>query len=104
MIKKEGSVNFWVDPEKNKKAFTEGTNYNWIDFKLNEENVSIFSEGKTLQAIMNYKTDRELMVFTYLVDFDLSKKHMITLTWSSDNLILYFDGKEEYKVSIKDLS
>lgn len=36
MIRKPGTVNFWVDPKKNPGAFTDGVNIRWIDFKLSE--------------------------------------------------------------------
>lgn len=102
MIKDEGTVNFWVDPKKNPNAFTEGTKYRWINFELKGERVDIVSEGKMLKATMNQDTDKELMIFSHLVDLDLSKKHMISLTWSPDYLTLYFDGNQEYQLPVED--
>jgi len=102
MIEKEGTVSFWIKPEKNPNAFTEGNNFRWIEFNLHGEHVAIVSEGKTLQAIMNHGTDKELMIFSHLINLDLSKKHMIALTWSPDYLTLYLDGKQEHQISVKD--
>lgn len=102
MIKNKGTVCFWVEPDKNPNAFTEGTNYRWTNFELHGERVEIVSEGETLKAIMNQDTDKELMIFSCLISLDLSKKHMISLTWSPDYLTLYFDGEQEYQISVKD--
>jgi len=100
MIRKPGTVNFWVDPQKNPGAFTDGVNIRWIDFKLHGENCIVTSEGKIICAIMNPDTPREIKIFSQPMDLDLKNRHMITVTWSEEALTLYVDGQEECQIQL----
>jgi hypothetical protein len=51
---------------------------------------------------MNEGTDKELMIFSLIVNIDLSKRHMVTFTWSQDYLTLYYDGDKEHEIPISD--
>lgn len=99
IIETPGTVNFWIDPIINPFAFKDDTFVKWIDCKINNEKVSIYSEGKTLTAVMNMGASRELQIFSYIVDFDLTKRHMITLTWSSESIKLYYDAVLQHELN-----
>lgn len=103
LIKKPGTFTGWIDPKKNPFAFKEGSNVKWIEFVLNGEHAVIISEGKTLSVIMNHNTDRQLLVFQTSIDFDLSTKHQIGVTWSVESISLYFDGQLQQEISAEDL-
>lgn len=87
-----GTVTFWVDPAKNPGAFSEGTNYKWGVFKVNEEECTVVSEGNTLLATLNQGTESEIMIFSTEVDADPNSHHMIAVTWSDEEMNLYFDA------------
>lgn len=103
MIRKPGTVNFWVDPQKNPGAFTDGVNYRWVEFQLHGEHCIVISEGKIIRATMNPDTPREVEIFSRPMDLDQKNRHMLTVTWSEDVLTLYVDGQEEYQVQMDDL-
>lgn len=98
-----GTVAFWVDPAMNPGAFTDGADYTWGVFTLKNEECTVLSEGRFLSAYMNRGTQREAMVFGETVEADPSAKHMIAITWNSEELNLYFDGESLQKVKIADL-
>lgn len=89
IINKEGSAGFWVDPSKNPQAFKDGNSVSWINFELEGEKCEIVSEGKTLSAIFNPKTEREFMICQALIDFNPTQRHMFSITWSPTKIILY---------------
>ena len=92
MITQPGTVSFWVDPAKNPGAFTAGKNYVWGIFEVNGEKCTIGSEGDTLLAELNKGTDREIMVFSTKVTTNPTVAHMIAVTWSNEEMNLYFDA------------
>ncbi len=96
-----GTITFWFDPLKNKGAFTNGVNVNWGEFDCNGEICTIFSEGKILIAYLNKNTADETMVFSRELEVDISKSHMVAITWNDIEMTLYFDGEEESKYKIK---
>lgn len=101
-IENSGTVEFWFDPAKNPFAFKDGNNVKWIEFKVDNEIGVIISEGKTLTGIMNPNTAKELQIFQTSIEFDLSKRHQIALTWQPQELCLYFDGKLQQKIDPSD--
>lgn len=103
IINKPGSANFWFDPVKNPMAFKEGINIRWIEFELNGEHAIVTSEGTTLNVIMNPNTDRELTVFQTGIEPDPNKKHMVTVTWSPEQVCLYLDAQIQQEIHPSDL-
>lgn len=93
MIEEPGTINFWVDPKRNPGAFTEGVNYNWIEFQLGTDMCKIVSKGASLIALLNPNTENEMEIFNVIPEFDNKDSHMITLTWTTDEMTLYFDAK-----------
>ena len=94
-----GTVTFWVDPTKNPGAFTQGKGYIWGVFEVNGEDVS---EGNTLSATLNKDTDREIMIFSTQIISDPSSAHMIAVTWSDEEMNLYFDAESLTIVKMSD--
>ena len=103
IIKNEGSINFWFDIKKNPKAFTEGMNINWGEVLINGENAVILSESKTLTVIMNPNTTNEITVFQTSLELPNQEKHMITITWSPNNICLYLNGEQVQNFNLSDL-
>ena len=87
-----GSINFWVDPAKNPKIFQKGINYKFGPFDLRGEKCLVVLEGKIISVVMNQGTKREIVIFTSELDPDITERHMITVTWNSKQLNLYFDA------------
>ena len=52
---------------------------------------------------MNPKTERELNVFQTKIDPSPDKKHMVSVTWSPENVCIYFDGKLQQEIHPDDL-
>ena len=102
MIIQPGTVTFWIDPEKNPKAFSEGINYHWVTFGLGTEQCTIASEGTNLVATMNAGTDRELIIFSVIPPVDQNVKHMVAVTFDSTTLCLYFDAELLHSLNITD--
>jgi len=88
-----GTVTFWVDLDKNPGAFTEGINYKWGVFEVNAQDCTIYSEGRTLLATLDYGTPNAFTVFTAEIDADPNRRHMIAVTWTNEAMNLYFDGQ-----------
>lgn len=97
-----GTVTFWVDPAKNPGAFTEGVSYTWGVFIVNGEECAVVSEGKTLCATLNRSTERETLIFSTEIDADPQSRHMIAVTWSDEEMNLYFDGQRKSTVKMTD--
>ena len=103
IINKPGSVNFWFDPSKNPNAFKDGINIRWKEFELNREHVIITSEGTSLNVIMNPQKDRELIVFQTGIEPDPTKRHMVTVTWTPEQVCLYLDAQVQQEIHPSDL-
>lgn len=102
IIKKEGTVSFWIDKNENPLAFTEGANIIWGIFEINGEKAIITSESNTLSVTMNHQTENELVIFQTEID-STGKSHMVTVTWSPESLCLYFDADIVQKLLTSDL-
>ncbi len=104
IIKNEGTVNFWFDMNKNPNAFTDGANIKWCETQINGENALILSESKTLTVIMNPNTDREITVFKTSIEVPKQEKHMVTISWSPEQICLYFNGDVIQIFKLSDLN
>ena len=103
-VNTSGTVNFWVDMNRNPGAFTDGVNYRWSDFVVDGEHCVVASEGRTLTATMNPGTDRSVKVFSAPLELDPDEAHMVTVTWSAEHISLYVDGDVEYALHLDELS
>ncbi|MFC2005163.1 hypothetical protein ACFLUY_02950 [Chloroflexota bacterium] len=102
MVTQPGTVIFWVKPSENPGAFTQGKNYTWGVFQINGEECTILSEGNTLLAVLNKGSDREFMIFSHEVTSGPNIPHMISVTWSDEEMNLYFDGESLVTLKMSD--
>jgi hypothetical protein len=92
MITQPGTVEFWIDPKKNPTAFIERTRIKWIEFRLGPETCEVISDGPNLACIMNSGTGREFSIFSVIPPYTSDQRHMVDVTWSSEEMVLYWDG------------
>lgn len=102
IIKKEGTVSFWIDKKENPLAFTKGANIIWGIFEINGEKAIITTESNTLSVTMNPQTRNELVIFQTEID-STGKSHNVAVTWSPESVCLYFDGVLIQKLLTPDL-
>ena len=98
-IKDSGTVNFWVDPEKNPFAFKDDNKVFWMDFIVDGNDGIITSEGKSLSLILNKGKETEICIFQTDVDFEPNKRRMFTFTWSPNSICFYLDAVLTQEVS-----
>jgi hypothetical protein len=103
LIKNPGSVSFWFDPKNNEFSFKEGNIIHWVSFKVENEIGTIFSDGETLVGLFNQNSNRELQIFKTKISPDVEQRHMIALSWKSDEIILLVDGKLVQSINPNDL-
>lgn len=95
IIEKEGTISFWFDKKKNPLVFTKVGNVNLLEFThLNDLPVVIRTESTILSIVMHPNTEKEIVLIQCEVtpSPELSK-HMVTFTWSKNELCLYFDAQ-----------
>jgi hypothetical protein len=102
MIRQPGTIDFWITPEKNSGAFTSGVNYTWASCQIGTDGCTVISEGENLIGVMNSGTDREWRIFSVVPPVERSKKHMVTVTWDTERLKLYFDASILHEISFSD--
>jgi hypothetical protein len=102
MIRQPGTIDFWITPEKNSWAFTSGVNYTWASCQIGTDGCTVISEGENLIGVMNSGTDREWRIFSVVPPVERSKKHMVTVTWDTERLKLYFDASILHEISFSD--
>jgi len=95
-----GTITFWFDPQINKNAFTDGINVNWGTFNCNGEVCIVISEGRVLTAYLNKDLSSESMIFSQELNINESNPHMVAITWSNTEMVLYFDGQQEGQFEI----
>ena len=86
-----GTVTFWFDPVKIlPRLLREEITFGESSVRRKRP---VQSVGRVLSATLNKDTDRETMVFSTEINLDPNSPHMIAVTWSDEEMKLYFDAE-----------
>jgi hypothetical protein len=92
-INKEGTIYFSFDTNENPKAFKEPNHINWIDFQIDDNKGTIFSEGETLNVTIFLDSSETFSIFK--TNIKPSKGlNKIAVSWSASEIKLYMNGEK----------
>lgn len=86
------AINFWYEPEKNKKDLTEGKAIHRKTFVENKVQHAVISEGNNLILKRQPGTKEETIVFSHPLNMDPNIKHMVVLISNNRILTIHLDG------------
>lgn len=83
-------INIWVIPREHPQALQEGQNFDWGEYLVGDDYLSVVSKGPNIFVILN--GDQELL--NIRVNANPNLKHLITLSCSEESITLLFDTIE----------
>jgi hypothetical protein len=100
-INKEGTIRFSFDTNENPKAFKEPNFVKWVDFQIDNNKGTIYSEGETLNVTIFLESSDEFSIFkTKIIPENGLNK--IAVAWSPDEIKLFMNGEKTQSLNPND--
>ena len=91
-INKEGTISFSFDTNENPKAFKELNFVKWVDFQIDNNKGTIYSEGETLNVTIFLQSSNEFSIFKTKI---IPEKgiNKIAVAWEPNRVSLAMNGE-----------
>jgi hypothetical protein len=91
-INKEGTIFFEFDTNENPKAFKDPNFIKWIDFQIENNKGTIYSEGKTLNVTLFLESSEEFSIFKTNIT-PKTGLNKIAVAWEPNRISLAMNGE-----------
>ena len=95
------TVNFWYEPEKNKKDFVEGNLVEWKTFKDADKKYIVVVENSCLELRKKMGKKKESIILSQALVMNPDEKHMILISSDDKEISVYVDNKVIKKENIE---
>lgn len=92
-INKEGTIFFSFDTNQNPKAFKDPNTVKWVDFQIDNNKGTIYSEGETLNITLFSESAEEFSIFNTKI-IPQNGLNKVAVAWSPHEIQLFMNGEK----------